>query len=390
MANLTAREVAGLTTKGRYHDGQGLYLKVGQNGEKSWVLRYWRGGKGREMGLGRVKVGADIKGRSLAEARMEATNAHRLLQAGTDPISERARVQHPREVPTFAKLVEDFVIAHEPSWRNDKTAKQFRSSLQRHAFPKIGSLPVDAISVQNIVDVLQPIQAKTPVMAERVRSQIAMVLDAAEARELRSGQNPAARRRLERALPKAERVRRPKHHEALPYAEVPPFLKALRKRDAIAARALEFTILTAARTAEVIGATWDEIDVKAKVWTIAGERMKSGRPHRVPLTGRALKVLSGLPREADNPHVFVGARRAKGLSNMAMLKLLWKLDPDTTVHGFRSSFRDFSSEQTIFPREVAEAALAHVVGDKTEAAYARSDLFEKRRALMEEWAAFCR
>ena len=381
---LTARQVQTIQKPGRHHDGHGLYLQVRPGGAKSWLYIFMRDRKQRYMGLGP----ADVV--TLGEAREAAHECRRLLQQGIDPIEAKRARRKPTTAPTFRQLTDEFITMQSAGWRNAKTPAQFRSSLMRNAYKVIGDLPIDTITVDDVVKILTPIWAAKPVMADHVRNNIGMVLDAAKARGLRSGDNPAAwRGALQHLLPRPEKVRRPKHHAALPYTGIPKFMAELRKREGLAARALEFTILTAARTSETIGARWEEIDPNAKIWTVPGERMKSGRAHRVPVPDRALDILKVLPREDDNPHVFVGARRGRGLSNMAMLKLLWSMRPGITTHGFRSSFRDWVSEKTTAPREIAEAALAHVVGDRTEVAYARSDFFLKRRQLMKKWEAFC-
>ena len=389
-AMLTHKQVDTIKRPGRYHDRDGLYLQVRPSGAKSWLFIYMRDRRQRYMGLGSARAAGRAKGLTLAEARTEAQEAHRLLRDRIDPIDEKRALQRSTTSrPTFREIAEQFIASKEAGWRSQKTAEQFRSALVRYAYPRIGSLPSDSVTVDDIVEILKPIWASKPVMADHVRTNIAMVLSAAKALGRRSGDNPAQWRGvLEHVLPRPAKVRRPKHHAALHYQELPGFVRVLRERETIAAAALEFTILTAARTSEVIGAQWDEIDLAKKIWMVPATRMKGHRTHRVPLSNRAVDILAAAPREHDNEYVFVGARRGKGITNMPMLKLVWSLLPGMTVHGFRSSFRDWVSEKTSYPRETAEAALAHALGDRTEIAYARSDLFDKRRNLMRDWATY--
>ena len=384
---LTALEVASIAEPGRYRASANLLLQVTPAGTKAWLFRYRRDGLTRDMGLGSAQV---IK---LAKARELALRYRQCLAEGKDPIAERnaARRTAATAETTFREFAEEFIKLKESGWRNEKTAEQFRSSLERYAYSVIGDLPPDAVTTDHMVEILAPLWSRVPVMADHVRSNVAVVLDAAKARKLRTGDNPARwAGTLQHLLPRAERVRMPRHHAALPYANIPALVRELRKRGTIATMALEFTILTAARTAEVIGATWGEIDFKAKLWIVPGERMKGGKPHRVPLSPRAIALLKSVPREADNPHVFPGQRRGRGLSNMAMLKLLQSVQPEATVHGMRSAFRDWASEVAKAAHEVKEAALAHVVGGRTVRAYARSDLLEERRELMKRWADYLR
>ena len=279
---------------------------------------------------------------------------------------------------SFREFAEEWITAQEPGWRNPKSSAQWRSSLKSYAYPVIGDLSPPAITTGHLMTILSPIWSEKPETANRVRNRIGQILDAAKARGLRSGDNPADwRGNLKHLLPAQAKVKSVKHHEALPYAELPAFMVELRQRVGISARALEFTILTAARTGEVVGATWSEIDLRAKVWTVPAARMKGGREHRVPLSKRALEILKALPREDGNAHIFIGAHARKGLSNMSMLELLRGMREGLTVHGFRSSFRDWASEATSHPRDVVEMALSHAVGDKVEAAYRRGDLFER-------------
>jgi integrase len=341
-----------------------------------------RRGRSQEMGLGGVAV-------SLAAARERAADARRMLAAGQNPIDGARLAKAGR--PTFGRIADDFLAAKGAEWRNAKHRAQWEMTLQKYAAP-LRSRPVDGIDTTAVLEVLHPLWATIPETASRLRGRIETVLDAARARGL-IGQheaNPARwRGHLDKLLPKRQKLTRG-HHAAMAFAEVPDFMARLRKRDAVAALALEFTILTAARTAEALGARWDEIDFGRKVWTVPAARMKGGREHRVALSGRAMAILEKLVAAKSGEFVFPGQRPDKPLSGMAMEMVLRRMKADgVTVHGFRSSFRDWCGEVSTFPREVAEAALAHVAGDQTERAYRRGDALEKRRALMESWAQFC-
>lgn len=387
---LTALKVTREQQPGRYGDGAGLWLHIGKTGGKSWVLRYQRDGRAREMGLGPVDLV------SLAEARELAREARRALRVqDIDPIdARRERVVQRRleatRAMTFAACAEKYIEAHRAGWKNLKHAEQWPATLSTYAEPVIGKLPVAAIDTALVLKVLEPIWHEKPETAKRVRGRIEQVLDWATAREYRRGDNPARwRGHMDKLLPARSKVRAIKHHSALPYSELPAFMSDLRQREGISARALELLILTALRTGEVISAIWDEIDLTEKVWTVPPARMKAGREHRVPLSDRAVEILKSLPREDENPHVFIGGRKGKPLSNMAMLELMKHIRLGFVPHGFRSTFRDWAAERTSYPNHVAEMALAHVVGDKVEAAYRRGDLFDKRRRLMADWARYC-
>ncbi|MGC2854151.1 tyrosine-type recombinase/integrase [Novispirillum sp. DQ9] len=388
---LTAKAVAALREPGRYADGNGLYLQVGKTGGKAWLLRYMLNGKAREMGLGAL---ADV---SLSEAREKASEARKLLSAGRDPLEARkeerqAAALEAAKAISFKGAAEAYITAHRAGWRNAKHAAQWSATLETYAFPVIGELPVADVDTGLVLRVLEPIWTEKPETASRVRGRIEAVLDWARVRGYRDGPNPALwRGHLAHLLPRRAKVRKVEHHAALPYAEIAAFMVALRQRDATAARGLEFAILTAARTGEVLGATWAEIDLEAAVWTVPADRMKAGREHRVPLSPRAAAILQAMAQEhGQEGYLFPSKRKGKPLSNMAFLMLLRRMGrADLTAHGFRSTFRDWTAERTAFPGEVAEAALAHVVGDKVEAAYRRGDLFEKRRKLMEAWADHC-
>jgi integrase len=378
MGRLTARKVE--TAKpGKYGDGAGLQLSVAPTGAKKWVLRFLWQGKAREMGLGSYpEVG-------LAEAREKAMAGRRLARSGIDPIAER---KQDRRLPTFGELADEVVAEQSKGFRNDKHRAQWKTTLETYAAP-LRVKAVNAITTEDVLGVLQPIWMTKTETASRLRGRIERVLNAAKAKGHRSGENPAAwRGHLENLLPKRQKLTRG-HHAALPYADVRAFVAELRKRDAVAALALEFAILTAARSGEVLGARWREIDSDARIWTIPPERMKAAREHRIPLSKRAVAILNKMNEARIGDHVFPGSVRGRPLSVMAMDMVLRRMGQDVTVHGFRSSFRDWAGNETNFPRELAEHALAHVLGDKAEQAYRRSDALEKRRALMEAWARHC-
>jgi integrase len=373
-----------------YNDGGGLYLQVSASGAKSWIFRFMLDGRPREMGLGPVHVVP------LAEARKRAAECRRMRLDGIDPIEARGaqRAQKRLEAATamtFEQCARAYIEAHKAGWRNSKHAAQWPSTLATYAYPVFGGLPVQAVDVGLVMKVLEPIWVEKSETASRLRGRIESILDWATTRGHRQGENPARwRGHLENLLPKKSKVRRVKHHPALPYDEIADFVVELRAQEGVAARALEFLILAAARTGEVIGARWDEVDLEEKIWVVPGERMKAGREHRVPLSAAAVAVLEQMNEIREGESVFPGGKKRMPLSNMAMLALLKRMNRrNLTGHGFRSSFRDWAAELTNFPHEVAEMALAHTVGDKVEAAYRRGDLFQKRRQLMEAWSRFC-
>jgi integrase len=391
---LTALKVERAKQPGLYADGGGLYLQVSKNGA-SWIYRYMIAGRAREMGLGpRALFG-------LAEARAKALDARKLRYQGIDPIearrTERAKARlDVAKAMTFNQCAEAYIAAHRAGWRNDKHAGQWEATLATYAAPVMGSLPVQSIDTGFVMKVIEPLWSTRPETASRLRGRVEAVLDWAAARGYRTGENPARwRGHLDKLLPARSKVRKIEHHAALPYPELPSFLVGLREQEGVAVRALEFTILTAARTGESIGATWSEINWTDKAWTIPGTRMKGGKEHRVPLCDPALTILREMKpaddiQNAAEQFVFSGRKRGRPLSNMAFLMLLRRMGRgDLTAHGFRSSFRDWAAERTNFPSEVAEMALAHAVGNKVEAAYRRGDLFDKRRRLMEAWAVYC-
>jgi integrase len=332
----------------------------------------------------------------LAAARTEAAALRAMLASGEDPKAARARED---AVPTFGDCADSYIASMAPSWRNAKHAAQWRMTLTTYAKP-LRHRPVDDITTQDVLDLLQPLWRRVPETAQRLRGRIENVLDAAKAKGQRSGENPARwRGHLDQLLPKRQKLTRG-HHAALAYEDVPAFLAESCVRPAMAARALEFTILTACRTSEVLGAVWSEIDLEKKIWIIPPSRMKAAKEHRVPLAARSLEILEALRKDAiaasksneleASAYIFAGPKPGEPLSTMAMAMLLRRMKKAITVHGFRSSFRDWASETTGFSHEVCEMALAHTITNKAEAAYRRGDLFEKRRKLMEAWAGYCR
>jgi integrase len=387
---LSAVAVANARAPGLYGDGGGLYLQVTATGTKSWLFRYKVAGRGRYMGLGSLAIV------SLAEARAAAGECRRLRLQGTDPIDRRnamraAACLDAAKAMTFDECRDAYVAAHKASWRNAKHQAQWVSTLDTYAGPVLGKLPVQSIDVALVMKVLEPIWSTKPETASRLRGRIERILDWARARGFRSGENPAHwRGHLDHLLPARSKVRNIRHHAALPFDDIAVFMTDLREMDGIAARALEFVILTAARTGEALGAAWNEIDFRTSTWTIPAHRMKGYREHRVPLSDDAIRVLEQMQAMRSGEFVFPGHRLGKPLSNMALLMMLRRMGRgDVTTHGFRSSFRTWAAERTGFPREVVEAALAHVVGNKVEAAYQRGDLFDKRCQLMDAWARYC-
>jgi integrase len=379
---------------GRHGDGGGLSLLVKPNGGKFWTFRAMIDGKSRDIGLGPAG-GPDAV--SLADARDRAADLRREVRAGRDPIAERERAKAEAAAAeqaariagiTFREVAESFVRSNREGWRNAKHRQQWANTLETYVYPSIGALPIADVSTAHVVQILDSIWTAKPETASRVRGRIERVLDAAKARGYREGENPARwRGHLAQLLPPRKRLQRG-HHAAMPFAEVPAFLVKLRSREATAARALEFAILTATRTSEVTGARWEEIDLKGCTWTVPAERMKATQAHRVPLSARAREILEGQVG-VDPVYPFPQPDGGKPMSQMGMLMLLRRMGVEVTVHGFRSSFRDWAAERTAFPFEVAEMALAHAITNRAEAAYRRGDLFEKRRQLMTAWADFC-
>jgi integrase len=390
LGRLTPLMVGRLKERGMYPDGGGLYLQVTATGVKSWIFRYAVDGKDRLMGLG------PLHAVSLAEARAKATECRRQRVDGLDPLQVRRAAQEAARIEaakamSFSACAQAYIDAHKEGWKNAKHAGQWSATLQTYAYPVFGDLPVQVVDVGLVLKAIEPIWKTKTETASRLRGRIEAVLDWATVRGYRQGENPARwKGHLDHLLPERGKVRKVEHHPALPYAELADFMRALRQQEGVAARALDFAILTATRTNETLGASWAEFDLEAKTWTIPAERMKAGREHRVPLSAAALAIVTQWPQIGPNAPVFPGGKVGKPLSNMAMLMVLRRMGRgDLTAHGFRSTFRDWAAERTNFPRDVAEMALAHTIGDKVEAAYRRGDLFEKRRQLMEAWAKFC-
>jgi integrase len=384
VPKLTAIEVK-KKGPGIYPDGGGLYLCVSATLTRTWVYRFsWRGAR-PEMGLGSVDANV-----GLAEARATRDKYRQILRSGRNPIEVRQEERRAlAKKPTFGEIADEFLKTKEHEWRNAKHREQWRWSLAEGS-AALRSRPVDEIDTETVLGVLKPIWIEKPETASRLRGRIEAVLNAAKAQGYRSGENPAAwRGHLSHLLPKRSKLKRG-HHAAMAYRDIPVLMEKVRADLGVAALALEVCILTAARTGEILGAKWSEIGLEEEVWTIPAPRMKAGREHRVPLSGRTMVIFENLSRSRTCDFVFPSPRGKRPLSHVAMAKVLTRLGViGATVHGFRSAFRDWAGNETSFPREVAEAALAHVIGDKAEQAYRRSDALEKRRALMGAWAAHC-
>jgi integrase len=386
MANsinrLTFKSVQSLKLPGMHADGAGLYLRVTKAGSKQWVFVFhWRGRR-REMGLG------GFNAVSLARAREKAAQARAQVADEIDPIIAR---DAKRELPTFGHIADEFVVNRSASVRSDKSVARLERILSEGGYlDALRPKRVDHIDVDDVLGVLKPIWTEKADTAAMVRGYIENVLDAARAKGFRHGENPARwKGHLDHLLPARKRLTKG-HHAAIPFVDLPDFLGDLRANTSVAARGLEFLILTAARSGEVFGATWSEMDLPNKVWTVPASRMKAEREHRVPLSDAAIKVLGQLPRLGKTGFILPGAKPDKPLSNMAFSMVMRRLGYDRfTVHGMRSAFRDWAGDATAHPREVIEAALAHTLGDQAELAYRRSDALDKRRVLMNDWAAYC-
>ena len=379
MGQLSALKIKSLTEPGRYTDGDGLMLNVAPGGSRSWLLRVRIDGKRRDIGLGSLKV------LTLAEAREKAIDFRRQVARGIDPVAERRKVADP--VPTFRDAAARVHAEHKQGWKNGKHQAQWISTLETYAFPMLGDLSVNAIEGPLIRDVLAPIWLAKPETARRVRQRIGAVLDWSYAKGYRPTEAPM--RSLSRGLPR--QPRKANHFAAMAYSQVPSLIARLRERSSVGRVALEALILTAARSGEIRGATWAEIDLEAGLWSIPTERMKMARPHIVPLAPAAIDAFRRAEafRVPCSDLVFPGQKLKRPLSDMTLLKVMRDMETGVTVHGFRSAFRDWVAEQTSYPGEVAEAALAHAVANKVEAAYRRTDFLEKRRGLMRDWAVFC-
>jgi len=382
---LTAALVEKGTTPGRYGDGAGLYLLVRSQHAKFWLFRYTRSGRMREMGLGPASGRTAVK---LAAARARARGLHAAVREGRDPLAERdadaakakadaAKAQ--AGTITFSQVADMFLAAHERSWRNSKHRQQWHNTLRGYALPVIGDLPVDSVDTGAVEKIIEPLWREKTETASRLRGRIESILDYAKARGWREGENPARwRGHIDNLLPQRSKVQRVAHHAAIPWREIGAFMQRLREHSSMSARCLEFLILTACRSGEIRGARWDEIDLDHAVWTIPAERIKGGREHRVPLSAPALAVLRKMAQLGTEGFVFPGLKAASALSDVALAKAVDVAGGNgATVHGFRSTFRDWCAEATNCPRELAEAALAHVLKDKTEAAYQRGDQLEK-------------
>lgn len=399
IGKLTALSVSHLKERGLYSDGGGLYLRITPTGGKFWAFRFMFYGKAREMGLGALHA------LPLAKARQKAAECRKLLSEGGDPITARTAAQTEVRLAlgkdrTFRQCAEAYIEAHKDGWRNAKHIQQWTNTLKGYAYPVFGDISVQDINVAMVLRVLEPIWKSKTETATRLRGRIEVILDWAKVREYRRGENPARwRGHLENLLANPSKIAKIEHFPALPYTKINEFINKLEQQEGHGAQALKLVIYTACRSREVLEARWDEIDFEKRIWTIPAERMKMGREHRIPLTAPTVAILEKLKGEREggnilsgqkSPHIFPSRNGKNCISNMVMLVLLKRMNrQDITVHGFRSTFRDWAAEQTNFPREVAEAALAHSVEDRVEAAYRRSDLFEKRRLMMEQWATYC-
>lgn len=388
---LSALEVGRLKASGHHAVGgvAGLYLYVLETGARSWVLRTMVGDKRRHMGLGGFP---DVP---LARAKEKARAAKEAIAEGIDPIAQRTELAsglraQQATAKTFQEAAEGYIEAHGDTWKNDKHRAQWSATLKTYAYPHMGALLVKDIGQEHVLKALEPIWKTKTETATRLRGRIESVLDWATVRKYRTGENPARwKGHLDKLLAAPGKTKKVVHHRALPIGEMPDFMKELRAREGLAARALEFTIFCAARSGEVRGATWSEIDTENSVWTVPAERMKAGKEHRVPLSPAARKILQDLPRNLESELLFPGAK-GRSLSDMSILAVLRRMDVNAVTHGFRSTFRDWVSEKTSYQGDLAEQALAHVLANKVEAAYRRGDALDKRREMMNEWARYCR
>ncbi|MEJ1357885.1 MAG: integrase arm-type DNA-binding domain-containing protein [Candidatus Sedimenticola sp. (ex Thyasira tokunagai)] len=392
---LTAAKVRQENKPGWYADGAGLYLQVSPTLSKSWVYRYQVGGKERRHGLGRYSENDTQRGLTLNKARKAAKACRDLRDNGTDPIDHKRQQEALKALAdvkgmTFKDCADKYIESHRRGWKSPKHAQQWENTLATYAMPTIGALSVKDVDVGLVLQVLEAIWHEKPETATRVRQRVESVLDWATARGYRKGENPARwKGHLDKLLPKRSKVQKVKHHKAMPYMDVSEYYIDLLTHETMAARALSFIILTGVRSSEAREAAWSEIDLEAGVWVIPAERMKSGRSHRVPLTDEAVSLLEKVKPFSRDGLVFPGMKRNHSISAAALRKHFKDQHPTLTIHGFRSSFRDWCAEQTNYPRELAEAALAHSLRDQTEAAYQRGDMLERRRKVMEAWAVYC-
>lgn len=396
---LGALAVSMLKSRGIHFVGgvAGLAINVLKSGSRSWILRYQVGGRRRDKGLGGYP---DV---TLADAKVAARAARALIAQGIDPV-EHGRAARSKLIAdqasaiSFCQAATKYIETHEEGWRNPKHAQQWRNTIETYANPKLGKMLVRDVELPNILAVLEPIWKTKTETASRLRGRIESVLDWSTARGYRAGANPARwKGLLDTLLPAPGKIAKTSHHRALPYAKLSKFMKALAQQDGMGARALEFTILTACRSGEVRGANWDEFDLEAGVWTVPATRMKAGKEHRVPLSDAALYIVNVQKANAFCDYVFPSSQRARSsesdgapLSDMTLSAVLRRMKIAAVPHGFRSTFRDWCAEQTDYPRDVAEMALAHAIGNKVEAAYRRGDLFEKRKQMMQDWAYFAK
>lgn len=383
---LTDSKIKAITKIGVHGDGDGLYLRVQASGSRSWIFIWRRFGIRREIGLGPYGSGAGHV--SLAAARVKAQECRDLIGRGADPKTELSERQAAIKQMTFGQIADEFVEVMKPKWKSEKSLQRWQRFTITYA-DSIRKVPITQVSTDDILRVLRPLWHTKPESAAKCREALKLIMDHAKARGLRTGENPAEwKGNLEALLPPPKKLVRG-HHAAMPYGDVSAFLVKLAEVNGVAGRALEFTILTAARSGETRGATWGEIDIPSKLWTIPASRMKAGREHRVPLTDRAVAILNEMKERATDDLVFPGARSKTPLSDMSLSKALKSAGGgDFTVHGFRSAFRDWAGNETSFPRELAEQSLAHEIGSAVEKAYRRSDALEKRRKLMTAWANY--
>lgn len=407
LTQLQVKNITPTDKPKRYHDGDGLYLNVTSNGAKSWVFRFMKHGKATTVGLGRYP---EI---SLADARISAADLRKKIHFGFDPvaekrtISETARAENKKGV-TFDWCASEYIKAHSPSWSNLKHADQWRNTIKTYATPTIGEMDVAKIETSHIMSILEPIWQTKAETASRVRGRIENILDWAAVHKHRTGENPARLKgHIEVLLPARNKKAAVRHHPALPFNQLPSFMTELRKRIGIAARAVEFGILTGARSSEIRGMVWSELDDENDLWILPQERMKAKREHRVPLSAEALKIIADMKKIKNGDLVFPGMKIVDGkpitLSDMTLTAVLKRMDEDRTkngllgwrdkdvvitMHGFRSCFRDWTAEKTDYPSDMAEMALAHTVSNQVEAAYRRGDMMEKRRAMMQAWADY--
>jgi integrase len=389
LNRLSTLEVSRAKRPGMYADGGGLYLRVAEGGSKQWIFRYVTNGRLRDMGIGPCHT------LTLAEARERATDARKLKLDGVDPIAHRhaqraAAVAASANTKTFRECAEGYIQDNQAKWTSAKHGKEWRTTLERYVYPVLGNLPVATIDTPLVLQVIKPLWRRAPETASRVRGRIESVLGWATTHLLRSGDNPARwDGLLEHALPSRSELAKIEHHSALPFAQMPAFMAALRQQTSTQARCLEFIVLTAARLDEAVSATWDEIDLEARTWTIPAERMKADKEHKVPLSDAAMAVLEATKAIRQSTYIFPGQKPGQPIGKNMPLKIAKRLSADVTAHGMRSTFKDWASECTSFPNEVSEMALAHAIPSAVEGAYRRGDLFNKRAALMQAWADYC-